>query len=112
VTDASPDEYVFPSQEGTNVKPLPSPKVGLTVFEFFSGIGGMHLSLPACIKGLPVAKIKAFECSPVANACYQHNFISSDVTSESSRHELKGVLIEGVKLPELDGDNAADIWTM
>ena len=59
--------FTFPDQTSKKVKPMPSAAEGLSVFEFFSGIGGMHVSLPPSIDGIPIRKIIAFDCSEVAN---------------------------------------------
>eukprot|EP01035_Chromulina_nebulosa_P018022 gene18022-23663_t len=70
----------------SQVKPLPSMTEGLTVYEFFSGIGGMRLALPDVVRGIPIKRIEAFDCSEVAND------------------------IDGLKFSDVDGK--ADIWTM
>ena len=59
--------FTFPDQTSKKVKPKPSAAEGLRVFEFFSGIGGMHVSLPPSIDGVPIREIVAFDCSEVAN---------------------------------------------
>lgn len=103
------DTLAFPDQASSCVKPLPSAACGLKVYEFFSGIGGMHLSLPAEVRDLPITSITAFDCSDVANEVYRHNFLRSKRRVACA---LREVAIEGVKQHELDGDSAADIWTM
>lgn len=100
------DAFAFPSQEHAAVKPFPTPDSGLKVFEFFSGIGGMRLALPCSVRGVPVAHITAFDCSDVANQVYTHNFCQDGMS------ELREVLIEGIKQSEVDGERAADMWTM
>ena len=56
-------------------------------------------------------------CSDILQV-YRHNFIPSASSSSNAlsnsvpESRLKEVLLEGVKLSELDGTNAADIWTM
>jgi hypothetical protein len=50
------------------VKPLPSLEEGMKVFEFFSGIGGMRLSLPSKIQGIPITGITAFDINRIANS--------------------------------------------
>eukprot|EP01035_Chromulina_nebulosa_P041945 gene41945-56803_t len=76
------------------------PDLGWTVFEFFSGIGGMRLALPSTmIRDLPVHKICAYDISNVANKVYQHNFLSDET---SGKDELRRVAIDGLKLEEVD----------
>ena len=100
--------FQLPPQELSSVKPLPSEECGLTVCEFFSGVGGMRLSLPSEVSGRPIRRFIAFECSEVANRVYRHNFSGN----ESTASIIRGGLIETVKLREFEGEYRADIWTM
>ena len=98
------------------------PDLGWTVFEFFSGIGGMRLALPkTMIRDLPIHKICAYDISDVANRVYQHNFHSVEASGHAHSHshsrgqwsrvdELRRVAINGLKLEDLDG--RSDVWTM
>lgn len=77
-------------------------------------------------KGIPIRRIRAYDCSDTANQVYATNFDSkkenSDVTScPSSSHNLtlgpseaKGslhrVLIDGLKVVDVEG--VSDVWTM
>jgi tRNA (cytosine38-C5)-methyltransferase len=100
------------------VKPVPSVEEGISVFEFFSGIGGMRLSLPQQIKGVPVREITAFDINRVANQFYEYNFHSSSSSSSSSslnhierkRDQLKTAVVESLRPEEVDGKS--DLWTM
>jgi tRNA (cytosine38-C5)-methyltransferase len=99
------------------VKPFPSVEEGISVFEFFSGIGGMRLSLPQQIKGVPVREITAFDINRVANQFYEYNFHSSSSSSSSSlnhierkRDQLKTAVVESLRPEEVDGKS--DLWTM
>jgi hypothetical protein len=49
-----------------SLKELPTSDTGLSVFEFFSGIGGMRLALPESVQGLPIKRITAFDLSEIA----------------------------------------------
>lgn len=90
---------------------LPSQEKGWTCFEFFSGIGGMRLSLPHVIRGIPIKKVTAFDVSDVANQVYTHNFHSGRSNNfDNFDGNLRPILINGLKLAEVDG--VADIWTM
>lgn len=117
-----------------HVKPLPSVDKGLHIFEFFSGIGGMRVSLPSSVNGICIKTITAFDVSPVANQVYEFNFessenqrheasksrkrprtaseVTSSIDSSTSciKSELRKTLIESVSIAEVDG--IADIWTM
>ncbi|CAM9156034.1 unnamed protein product, partial [Ectocarpus fasciculatus] len=79
----------------------------ISVLEFFSGIGGMRLSLQGALATLPAGRatdlnnVTAFDTSELVNQCYRHCF-----PGDSPRQ----VNIESIKLSSLDG--AADIWTM
>ena len=80
----------------------------MRVFEFFSGIGGMRLSLQSAIEtsgafGTPPPQLQftAFDTSDIVNQCYRHNFPGEMV---------KQVNIESIKVENLDGK--AEIWTM
>ena len=86
----------------SDFKLIPSLEEGLSVFEFFSGIGGMHLALPKLVDGIPIKNITAFDCNDKVNQVYALNFPES---------KLKRVLIDkGLKLHVIDGK--ADIWTL
>jgi hypothetical protein len=94
-------------------KPFPSVEEGISVFEFFSGIGGMRLSLPRQIKGVPVKEITAFDINRVANQFYEYNFHSSSSPLnhiEKKRDQLKTAVVESLRLEEVDGKS--DLWTM
>ncbi len=115
----------------SNFKDWPDYGTGISVCEFFSGIGGFRLALPKEVHGIPIRTINAYDCSAVANAVYNHNFshksshnhlgnavpnvyVNPNVPQTSSREHMTGklhnVLIEGVKVTALD--DSADIWTM
>lgn len=101
-------------------------EVGLCVAEFFSGIGGMRLSLPSCINGLPITHVTAFDVSAAANSVYALNFEGQNEGAERElgagaalaggrlgsrvRSRLRRVLVDGLTLRELDG--CYDIWTL
>ena len=104
------EEEAFASLGPCSCKPLPSVQEGMRVFEFFSGIGGMRLSLPAAVRGVPVRHITAFDCSDTVNDVYEHNFHSDEPIDGIEHSSLRRVLIDGLKVGEVDG--AADIWTM
>eukprot|EP01031_Cornospumella_fuschlensis_P026262 gene26262-31727_t len=94
------------------VKSRPSAEQGWSVFEFFSGIGGVRLALPDAIDSVPIRHIRAFDCSAVPNMVYEHNFHGSpeqrlDSVRDSS---LRNILVQGLKVRDVDGQ--ADIWTM
>eukprot|EP01031_Cornospumella_fuschlensis_P026054 gene26054-31457_t len=94
------------------VKSRPSAEQGWSVFEFFSGIGGVRLALPDAIDSVPIRRIRAFDCSAVPNMVYEHNFHGSvekrlDSVRDSS---LRNILVQGLKVRDVDGQ--ADIWTM
>lgn len=103
-----PLDYRLPPQDAKTAKPLPAEGEGLTVCEFFSGIGGMRLCLPKSVLGRPVRRFIALECSEVANAVYRHNFAGSEDRESSIREGI----IEGVGTHEFEGRYCADIWTM
>jgi tRNA (cytosine38-C5)-methyltransferase len=48
----------------------------MDALEFYSGIGGMHISLSMASEqlGIPVRVKKAFEINDIANSVYFHNF--------------------------------------
>ena len=93
----------------SGVKPLPADSTGLTVLEFFSGIGGMRLSLPSHIHGLPITKITAYDCNDIANQIYHHNFHTTCIDNITNS-KLKRMLIDNLSVADVDG--IADIWTM
>ena len=101
-------DYQLPAQDAKTVKPLPLEGEGLTVCEFFSGIGGMRLCIPPSILDRQVRRFIAFECSDVANAIYRHNFSRTDDGESCIREGI----IEGVGMNEFEGRYCADIWTM
>jgi site-specific DNA-cytosine methylase len=70
----------------------------MKVYEFFSGIGGMHVSLTAA--GVSVDQIIAYDTSPLCNATYQQNFPGCDVRSK---------LVEQLTQSDIEG---GDLWTM
>jgi tRNA (cytosine38-C5)-methyltransferase len=45
----------------------------MILFEFFSGIGGMHQAL-SMVKDIKIQKVYAFDINPNANTTYAHNF--------------------------------------
>ena len=83
----------------------------MRVLEFFSGIGGMHLSLEGALDSLSTEKktnltegtlsFSAFDTSDLVNQCYRKNFPCETV---------RQVNIETIKLVDLDGK--AEVWTM
>lgn len=93
---------------GQTVRSIPG--LGWTVFEFFSGIGGMRLGLPPMIRGLPIEKICAYDISEVANKVYEHNFLSANCKTNNRKDELRRLAIDGLKIADVDG--RSDIWTM
>jgi len=97
------------SSSSSFLKDLPHPDIGLSVYEFFSGIGGMRLSLPSSVRGIPIRNITAFDCSDTANDVYDLNFHAAS-SSSSIAGELRRILIDGLKVADVD--NRADIWTM
>jgi len=92
------------------VKPLPSADQGLSVFEFFSGIGGMRLALPRSVHGLPITKITAFDCADTVNDVYDYNFHNGQPLDSCFGGVLKRSLIDGLRVEDVDGK--CDIWTM
>jgi hypothetical protein len=95
------------------VKELPSPTHGLTVYEFFSGIGGMRLSLPSHVHGIPIKHFVAYDCSRIPNQVYEHNFHTLKVLPQSYAVEssvLRTMLVEGLQVKDVDGKS--DVWTM
>ncbi len=70
----------------------------MKVIEFFSGIGGMRVSL--ALAGVPVDKVTAYDTSPLCNTTYRYNFPDCDVRSR---------LVE--QLVALDVEDV-DLWTM
>lgn len=98
----------------------------------------MRLALPSQVHGYPIKHVTAFDCSPVANAVYSHNFPDGPLGTDSgvcvltrlpvcspglqcvsartctgldqAEGELRNVVIDGLKLSDVDG--LADIWTM
>eukprot|EP00605_Chrysophyceae_sp_TOSAG23-4_P001434 GSChrysophyteH1.ASY1.ANO1.1562.1 assembled CDS len=97
---------------GVNMwKDWPSIHEGVSVIEFFSGIGGFRLALPGSIHDVPIRNIDAYDCSAVANAVYSHNFCDrSKPACCSVQSKLHNVLIESIKLHQIDGK--ADLWTL
>lgn len=99
-------------------KCIPTVDEGISVYEFFSGIGGMRLSLPSVIDGIPVKSITAFDCNSVANAVYLENFHNTSrnqvVCTDSNDNIINSRLCSGLvdSLAEKDVDNKADVWTM
>jgi tRNA (cytosine38-C5)-methyltransferase len=103
-------------------KVLPSLDEGLSVFEFFSGIGGMRLALPTHIQSIPIRTITAFDINTAANAVYQHNFHACAAGARKpSRKQFTCALdqllssnrcldITALKAEEVDGK--ADVWTL
>jgi len=81
---------------------------GISVFEFFSGIGGMRLALPSQIADIPIRRVTAFDCSDNPNSVYKFNFELND--RDGFETHLLPVLINGLTLGEVDGK--ADVWTM
>lgn len=68
---------------------------GIKVLEFFSGIGGMRLSLPLKINDIPITSITAYDCNTKVNQVYQLNF-------HSKEEEEEGVLKETEKKDKFD----------
>ena len=93
----------------SGVKPLPECSTGLTVLEFFSGIGGMRLSLPSHVNGIPITNITAYDCNDIANQIYHHNFHINHV-DRIPNSTLKRMMIDYLSVADVDG--VADIWTM
>lgn len=131
--DKDNDNDIFTSTQSQSwgVKALPTSSVGFKVIEFFSGIGGMRLSLPETIGGISIKHIIAIDCSDIANKVYSKNFhsvvrgkreetVSEEEEKEEGRHninpidnfsgELWNISVDGLKLADVDG--VADIWTM
>lgn len=97
--------------KASTMKLWPDKLKGVTVFEFFSGIGGMRLSLPNLILETPISSITAFDCSDVANDVYEYNFHTRKIDCERNiQSSLKRILIDGLKVNDVD--NIADVWTM
>jgi len=111
------------------LKPMPVPGEpdGFAVMEFFSGIGGMRLSLPGSIRlpgseaSAPVSSVTAYDISEVCNTVYRHNFHGEGGPrcglgsgSGGGAAPLAGgvhsKLIDGLKIADVDG--AAHVWTM
>ena len=65
-------------------KPWPDLKQGLTVCEFFSGIGGFRLSLGTEMHGVPIRRIDAYDVSAVANEVYRHNFENTGLSPDDT----------------------------
>lgn len=103
------EEEAFASLGPCTCKPWPSSQEGVTVLEFFSGIGGMRLSLPAAIRGVPLRRITAFDCSDTVNDVYEHNFHAAARLDGIEHSSLRRVLIDGLKVADVQG---ADVWTM
>ena len=96
-------------------KPWPSETKGLTVIEFFSGIGGFRLSLPDKIRERQIKKIIAIDCNDTVCDVYDHNFHKHKTTETFdgiSESEMRRVLIAQGSVNVEDVDNIADIWTM
>ena len=70
----------------------------MKVIEFFSGIGGMRVSLG--VAGVPVDMVTAYDTSPLCNTTNQHNFPGCDVRPK---------LVEQLDLKDIEG---SDLWTM
>jgi hypothetical protein len=70
----------------------------MKVIEFFSGIGGMRVSLS--LAGIVVDDVTAYDTSPLCNTTYRHNFPDCDVRSK---------LVEQLSTADVEG---VDLWTM
>jgi tRNA (cytosine38-C5)-methyltransferase len=109
--------YTKPAPDAT-VKAMPTVEQGVSVFEFFSGIGGMRLGLPETIRNCPIKEVVAFDVSVVANEIYRENFDNRRQQQRQQQHcandringTLREILINGLKVADVDG--AADVWTM
>eukprot|EP00597_Dinobryon_sp_UTEXLB2267_P001014 CAMPEP_0170066716 /NCGR_PEP_ID=MMETSP0019_2-20121128/6312_1 /TAXON_ID=98059 /ORGANISM="Dinobryon sp., Strain UTEXLB2267" /LENGTH=480 /DNA_ID=CAMNT_0010273881 /DNA_START=843 /DNA_END=2282 /DNA_ORIENTATION=+ len=98
------------TQNIQTVKETPNIATGWTMFEFFSGIGGMRLALPEHVNGMPIRKIVAFDINTIANQIYQHNFLSPSSSLSPLEESVCCVGIDGLKLSDVDGK--ADLWTL
>jgi hypothetical protein len=97
-----------PTRTDGDPRPMPARNVsassrdvenpGMKVIEFFSGIGGMRVSL--ALAGVPVDKVTAYDTSPLCNTTYRHNFPDCDVRSK---------LVEQLAAADVEG---VDLWTM
>jgi tRNA (cytosine38-C5)-methyltransferase len=79
----------------------------MILFEFFSGIGGMHQAL-SLVENIKIDKVYAFDINPNANTTYLHNFKikPKDISLES--FSLK----DYEKLCESNKANKNIIWLM
>ena len=68
---------------------------GISVHEFFSGIGGMRLAIP-----MPVRRCVAYDTSLIANQIYSHNF----------KDKACAKLVEQLKVEDVD--DGSELWTM
>lgn len=88
---------------------------GLSVCEFFSGIGGMRLGLPQSVAGRPIYRVHAYDQASVPNAVYRHNFERKDINNMPGLDNVRISLLKDTVVQALGPsalDNEADIWTM
>ena len=77
----------------------------------------MRLALPDEVLDIPIRHIVAYDISIIPNQVYLHNFHEDgeegsrlSVPKYAVKNELRNILVEGLKVDDLDGQ--ADIWTM
>ncbi|CAM9548558.1 unnamed protein product [Ectocarpus sp. 6 AP-2014] len=86
----------------TGVLEEPSRADPLVALEFYSGIGGLRVSLEKALEAVSLqTSVGSFEISSVANSVYEHNFPGCSVTRRSIEH-----------LSAQDIEVDADIWLL
>ena len=101
------------NRQNSNLKNNETIKIKhLIVFEFFSGIGGMHEALKL-INNISIEHIFPFDINLNANATYQHNFNIKPyaITIESFSLNDYEKIIESI-FNENESDNLYILWTM
>ena len=82
------------------------------VFEFFSGIGGMHEALKQ-IKNIKIDKIHAFDINQNANATYNYNFKIKPFSISIESFSLKDYEdIIDLNIKNNNGNKFLILWTM
>jgi tRNA (cytosine38-C5)-methyltransferase len=93
----------------------------VSMFEFFSGIGGMRIAVESAMKivlrnddemdeSCCLSSCRAYDISLHAKRCYQHNFSHSDATQTNSNVSTK--LVEHLKPNDVDACGKSHLWTL
>ena len=87
----------------------PTPKINLIIFEFFSGIGGMHSALNH-INKIKILKIFPFDINQNANLTYFENFKINPYSISIESFSLNDY--ENLLKKNLVENNTQILWTM